>query len=156
MKNLLARLQAFWTEGGQGAAAPGLDGERRLAAAALLVEAARQDGDYAQAEKALIKSLLVRHFALSDEEADALMAAAEAAQDAASDVFGFTRRAIAGLDEEGREALVEMLWEVVLADGVIRDEEGSLMRRIASLLHVSDHASAAARRRAVARLMGQD
>ena len=40
-----------------------------------------------------------------------------------------------------------MLWDVVLADGVLHDYEANLMRRIAGLLYVSDQQSGAARQR---------
>ena len=35
-----------------------------------------------------------------------------------------------------------MLWQVVLADGVIDDHESALMRRLAGLIHVEDADSA--------------
>jgi len=150
---MLSRLKAFWAGAGEAGAEriPAEEG-RRLAAAALLVEAARQDGDYAAEERALIRALLSGQFGLSAEEADALLAGAEEAQSQATDLFRFTREAVAGMDEEGRETLIEMLWQVVLADGRLHDYEASLMRRVAGLLYVSDHASAAARRHALERL----
>jgi hypothetical protein len=45
---------------------------------------------------------------------------------------------------------------VVLADGIVQDDEGSLMRRVAGLLYVSDRASAEARKRAGLGLKGKD
>jgi uncharacterized tellurite resistance protein B-like protein len=152
LPGLLSRLTAFWAGSAESGAGRTDDEERRLAAAALLVEAARQDGDYAPEERALIRALLSGRFGLSGEEADALLAGAEEAQRQATDLFRFTRQAVAGLDEEGRQTLIEMLWQVVLADGRLDDYEASLMRRVAGLLHVSDHASAAARHRALERL----
>jgi uncharacterized tellurite resistance protein B-like protein len=146
---MLARLKGFLAGSDPAASAMQRDEGRRLAAAALLVEAARQDGDYARVERALIHRLLQEGFGLSLDEADALMAAAEEAQTRATDLFGFTRTAVESMDEKEREALVEMLWRVVLADGALHDHEASLMRRVVGLLHVSDHASAAARRRAL-------
>ena len=53
---------------------------------------------------------------------------------------------------EERLELMEMLWEVAYADGVLHDFEASLMRRISGLIYVSDRDSGAARKRALARL----
>ena len=48
--------------------------------------------------------------------------------------------------------LMEMLWEVVYADGELHDYEANLLRRTAGLLHVSDQESGAARKRVLARM----
>jgi len=148
LQAMLSRLKTLLAGSDPAAAVREPEG-RRLAAAALLVEAARQDGDYAPQERALIRALLQKCFALTADETDALMAGAEEAQAQATDLFRFTRAAVLGMDERGREALMEMLWHVVLSDGALHDHEASLMRRVAGLLHVEDHASAAARRRVV-------
>ena len=44
--------------------------------------------------------------------------------------------------------LVELLWRVVLADGVVDDYEANLLRRVAGLIHVTDQDAGAARKRA--------
>ena len=41
------------------------------------------------------------------------------------------------LDQDGRKRIVEMLWEVVMADGVIHEFEANLVWRAAELLGVS-------------------
>ena len=48
--------------------------------------------------------------------------------------------------------LMEMLWEVVYADGRLDEYEANLLRRIAGLIHVGDGDSGAARKRVLARL----
>jgi len=48
--------------------------------------------------------------------------------------------------------LMEMLWEVVFADGEEHAFETNLMRRLAGLLYVTDQESGAARRRVRTRL----
>ena len=50
--------------------------------------------------------------------------------------------------------MIEMLWDVACADGVIHDFEANLVRRVAGLIHVSDRDSGAARKRALARMGG--
>jgi uncharacterized tellurite resistance protein B-like protein len=65
---------------------------------------------------------------------------------------GFTSAIKDGLDHAERVQLIEMLWEVVYADGQLHDYEASLLRRVSGLLYVSDRESGEARKRVLARL----
>ncbi len=51
-----------------------------------------------------------------------------------------------------RIELIEMLWEVAYADGVVHDYEHNLLRRIAGLIYVTDRDRGLARNRVLARL----
>jgi uncharacterized tellurite resistance protein B-like protein len=126
--------------------------EKQLAAAALMVEAARLDDAFDAAERAKIKGLLQRHFSLSDAEADDLLAEGERASEGSVEWQGFTRAIKDGFAPEERVELIEMLWEVAYADGVLHDYEASLIRRITGLLYVPDRESGEARKRVRARL----
>ncbi len=44
--------------------------------------------------------------------------------------------------------LIELLWQIVLADGVVDDYEANLMRRVAGLIHVTDQQAGQARKKA--------
>ena len=48
--------------------------------------------------------------------------------------------------------MVEMLWEVVLADGILHAYEDQLLRRIGGLIYVDDRERGAARKRVAARI----
>ena len=54
--------------------------------------------------------------------------------------------------EEERVELIEKMWEVVYADGVLDDYEANLLRRVAGLIYVPDRESGQARQRVMARL----
>ena len=137
----------------RGAEAPeSQDAAPRRAVAVLLVEAARMDGTYSAEERAKVRTLLAKHFGLTPEAAEALARAGEAAQDGAVELFGFARAVTGAMTEAAREDLIEMLWEVVYADGRLHDFEANMMRRMAGLLYVSDRASALARKRVESRL----
>ena len=58
----------------------------------------------------------------------------------------------AAFSQEERIELMEMLWEVVYADGELHHYEANLMRRLAGLLQVSDRDAGSARKRARKRL----
>ena len=123
-----------------------------MAAAVLMVEAARLDGDFNVSERQSIHSIVTRHFRLDEEEADELISEAEAIHDDTNHLIKFTRAIKNSYSPEQRIAIIEMLWEVVYADGVLHDYEANLLRRIGGLIYVSDHDRGAARKRVLNRL----
>jgi uncharacterized tellurite resistance protein B-like protein len=126
--------------------------DRRWAAAGLLVVAARMDDVFDPRERQAIQGLLRSRFGLTEDEAHELMAAAEGRADQSQQIFPLTRIVEESFTPAERIDLVEMLWEVIYADGRVDAYEGNLMRRIAGLIHVSDGESGAARKRVLERL----
>jgi len=133
-----------------GSGGPRDEVQTEVAVAALLVDAARADGDYAPSERAAVDVFLQRMFALGPDEARALRARGEEAQASAPDIVRFTRVIKMGLSEDERIGVMQGLWQIVLADDHRDPEENALMRHLAPLLAVSDHDSARARQRAMA------
>jgi uncharacterized tellurite resistance protein B-like protein len=123
-----------------------------LAAAVLMVEAARLDGNFNLSERQSIRALVTGHFGLDEEEADALINEAESVHDDANHLVRFTRTIKDSYPPEERIVIIEMLWEVVYADGVLHDYEANLLRRIGGLIYVSDRDRGAARKRVMKRL----
>ena len=123
-----------------------------IAVAALLVEAARMDDDFAPAERQAIRAVLAKRFALDAATVDRLVAAAEQAADRSSALYRFTRVLAERFDPAARIGMIEMLWEVAYADGVLDPEEDLLIRRIAGLIAVTDRERVLARQRVVAKL----
>ena len=113
------------------------DDDYRLAAAALLFHATAIDGVVSDEERAKLHQLLRVRFDLDDSGADQLAAAAEAADNEAVDLYGFTSILMRRLDEAGRERIVEMMWELVYADGTVHEFEDNLIWRVAELLGIS-------------------
>ncbi|MEP4378419.1 MAG: TerB family tellurite resistance protein [Alphaproteobacteria bacterium] len=149
---MLDRLKSMFSPdaGGAPARAHGPD-ELQLAAAALLVEAARMDDDYDAGERALIGSLLRDRFDLDAPDIEALLAAADAATEDLVEVYGFARQVKDAFEHDERVRMIEMLWEVVYADGEVHDHEANLLRRVAGLIYVSDRESGDARKRVLDR-----
>ena len=113
------------------------DDDYRLAAAALLVHAAAIDGDMSQAERDKLHALVKRRFDLDDGVADELIDKATVAEQEAVDLYHFTSLLNRTLDEEGRARIIEMMWEIVYADGRRDELEDNLLWRAADLLGVS-------------------
>jgi uncharacterized tellurite resistance protein B-like protein len=109
----------------------------RLAAAALLYHVTAIDGVVEADELVRLNALLKDRFALSDDDVDDLVAAAEVADKEAIDLYGFTSVLKQRLDIPERERIVGMMWELVFADGEMHEFEDNLIWRAAELLGVS-------------------
>jgi len=126
--------------------------DARLALAALLVRAARINGDYAAVQVDRIDRVLVRLYALAPEAAAGLRAEAEVLESEAPDTVRFTRAVKDATPLEERERELAALWEVILSDGVSDHAEAGLMRLVANLLGISDRDSALIRKQVAAQL----
>ncbi len=140
-----------WLEGDDKPKAPGNTDEAQLAAAALLVEAAHIDDDFDLRERAVIDRILERHFKLSAAAASRLVVEAERVSERSTQLFRFTQVINDRYSFEQRIELMEMLWEVVYADGSIDALEDTLLRRLGGLIYVPDRERGAARQRVLQR-----
>lgn len=123
-----------------------------VAAAVLLIEAARLDGEFDDRERERIAILLVERFDISEASAEALFETAHARHEDSVEIFSFTNVIKNKFDEARRIEMIEMLWEVVYADSVLDAYEANLLRRVTGLLHVTDRQSGEARKRVRKRL----
>jgi uncharacterized tellurite resistance protein B-like protein len=123
------------------------ENDYRLAAAALLIHASTIDGQVSAAERDKLRSVLKSHFALDDAATAELIDMGTQAEQEAVDLYHFTSLISRSLDEAGRLGIVEMMWEIVLADGRVTEFEDNLMWRAADLLGVSSRERIALRQR---------
>ncbi len=124
----------------------------QLAAAVLMVEAAKMDGEFDDAEAETILRLIRERFSLSEDEAQGLLADAKTASEETNQLLRFTRAIKDGFPLEERVDVIEMLWEVAYADGELHPFEANLVRRVTGLLYVPDQDSGRARKRVLDRL----
>jgi uncharacterized tellurite resistance protein B-like protein len=123
------------------------DEDFRVAAAALLVHAAAIDGTISQAERDKLHDVIKERFNLDDAATDKLVAEATEADQQAIDLYHFTARLNRSLDEKGRARVVEMMWQIVYADGGAGEFEDNLVWRAADLLGISTQERIALRER---------
>jgi uncharacterized tellurite resistance protein B-like protein len=109
----------------------------RLAATALLVHVISLDGQPSAVEKRKLHSLLESHFGLDPGTADQLIASATLVEGEAVDLYHFTSVIMRSVDDQGRLRIVEMMWELVYADGEVSEFEDNVVWRAADLLAVS-------------------
>jgi uncharacterized tellurite resistance protein B-like protein len=113
------------------------DGDYRLAATALLIHVISLDGEPSDAEKRKLHSLLEYRFNLDPGTADKLIADATLVEGEAVDLYHFTSVIMREVNEEGRLRIVEMMWELVYADGYVSEFEDNIVWRAADLLGIS-------------------
>ena len=113
-----------------------IEGERQLQVSlvALLVEAAHADHDYSDSEKKQIEEIVAKHFNLEPEGVQSLMTAAEKLRAESTDIYSSAKQVKSKYEVHEREKVMEMLWEVVLNDGVIDRYEEHLCRQLSELL----------------------
>ncbi len=124
----------------------------KVAVAALLVEAAQADREVSPQEKRAIRRVICANYGLCGEVAEALLKAADGEFAAALEDWVFTEAVRTGFDAPGRERVVEMLWEVVYADGNLAGLEEQLVERLSGALDLPEAAAEQARSRAFARI----
>ena len=113
------------------------ENDYRLAAAGLFVHLISIDGKPTDAESKKLHSLLEQRFDLDPGTADRLIDAATLVEGEAVDLYHYTSRLMRSLNERGRARIVEMMWELVYADGSVSEFEESVVWRAADLLGVS-------------------
>jgi uncharacterized tellurite resistance protein B-like protein len=129
-------LLARWRDPGEEGSRP-FDREA-VAAAALMVECARIDGEFSDEERDSISAIVRDHCGLDPVTAETLVAVAEKRNDEVWHNFLFTEqiRSNASPDELGR--VIERLWEVAFADGAIHPLEAHCIESIGNQLEISD------------------
>ena len=122
----------------------------RVATAVLLVEVARADFIIVPSEKLRLRELLEQQFKLSAQELDALLEEAEADADRMVSIQHVTRLLNEHYDHAMKRRVVEMMWQLVYADGEKDHYEEHLIRQVADLLYVSHSEFIQARHKAEA------
>jgi len=120
----------------------------RVATAVLLVEIARADFVVEPVERQRLRELLEQQFQLPDSELDAVLEEAEADADRLVSIQHITRLLNEHYDHAMKRRVIEMMWQLVYADGEKSHYEEHLIRQVADLLYLSQSEFIKARHRA--------
>jgi len=115
-----------------------LDQEHALhvATATLLVEVCRADFVEQQSELDRMRQLLAQQFSLNETDLDELMIQARESSDKLVSIQHITRLLNEQFDASMKVRVVEMMWQVVYADGVKDHYEEHLIRQVSELLYL--------------------
>ena len=135
---MLSALRDFLTDLAGAPAQAAFDpADPRLATAALLISVISVDDEEHPAEFRRLRAVLADAYGLTPEETEELIAAARQSEEDAVDLYAFTARLKRALDEDGRRAVIGMMWEIVYADGTVSEFEENMIWRVAELLGIS-------------------
>ena len=115
----------------------------------LLLEACQIDGDTGKIELEYIKKLLINKFNFTPDQAEKNLVETLEKSDERIEIFSQIKIILNEMNHEERIDVIEMMWGVILSDGVVDDFEANLMRRMNGLLYVSGEESALAKQRAL-------
>lgn len=109
----------------------------QLAAAVLLLEVGKADFELSNDERQVVEAVLSQRFNLPNDDANAVVAYALAEHEQYTSSHPFIRMLNEELDKEAKLSLLEGLWEVAYADGVLDKYEEYHVRKIADWLYLS-------------------
>jgi uncharacterized tellurite resistance protein B-like protein len=108
----------------------------QMATAVLMVEMARADHVRQDSEIAMIKAQLELHLNLPDEQIQKLISAAEIAVENSVSLHDFTSVLHAEMTYDEKSTVIEMLWQIALADNQLDKYEDYMIGKIADLLYI--------------------
>ena len=95
---------------------------------------------------------MVNKFGFNEKDANDNISKALEDSEQRIEIFSQIKVILNEMNHEERIEVIQMMWGVILADGVIDDFEANLMRRMNGLLYVSGVESAAAKENAMTQL----
>lgn len=113
-----------------------VDQQLKLATAALLIEMMRMDHHIDANERQVVTQSLKTSFNISDEDTENLIELAEQEAHEATDYYRFTVLINNNYGADEKKDIIEHLWRIAYADGILDKHEEHLLRRISDLLHV--------------------
>jgi len=97
---------------------------------------AHADEEFQAMEQTLVRDLLQRKFDLSDGDVGELIDYAQSERRESLDLYQFTRQINDHFSRTEKMEMMEALWRIIYADGVLDKYEDYLVRQLATLLRL--------------------
>ena len=104
----------------------------------LMIEAANTDGKITQEELNKISHSLINVFKEDPKIVEESLNKAFENKDNSKSLYFYTSKLNKSYTDDQKIQLLEVLWEIILADNELHDFEANLIRRLAGLLYISD------------------
>ena len=104
----------------------------------LMIEAANTDGEITQDELNKISISLIHVFKEDSKVVEVSLTKAFENKDNSRSLHHYTSKLNKSHTDKQKIQLIEVLWEIILADNEVHDFETNLIRRLAGLLYISD------------------
>ena len=123
-------------QSGDAAIEPDAEHTLRIATATLLLEVVRADFEVGRREMNEVRQVLAAQFNLSKQELEQLINEANEHADRLVSLQHITRQLNENLSETEKIRVIEMMWQVVFADGNLDHYEEHLIRQVSDLLYL--------------------
>jgi uncharacterized tellurite resistance protein B-like protein len=132
---MIQTLKRLFTEP-EGDGEHDIEEQRRLAAAALLIEVARADFTQDANEERAMANLLCNSLQLGRDDVEVLLRDATERVDTATSLYEFTRLVNDHYSPVQKAELIDIMWRVAFADSELDKYEEHLIRKVAELIYV--------------------
>jgi uncharacterized tellurite resistance protein B-like protein len=109
----------------------------RIATCALLLEMSQIDGEFSEAEKKSILSIIEKEYGVDNEHIDAIIETAEEELKGSLDLWQFTNLINQNYTQEEKIKIIEMVWRIAYTDGRLDKHEDFLVHKLANLLRLT-------------------
>jgi uncharacterized tellurite resistance protein B-like protein len=109
----------------------------RIATCALFLEMANIDGEFSELEKDHIIQILKENYNVTDEYVHELIEASDKELKGSIDLWQFTNLINQNYSLEEKIRIIEMVWKLAYADGLLDQHEDYLVHKLANLLRLS-------------------
>ncbi|MCG3863674.1 MULTISPECIES: TerB family tellurite resistance protein [unclassified Photobacterium] len=110
-----------------------------LAMASLLCEVASADHEHDPREEKAKNQLLIKLLEIDEATSKQLLDQAQQQAEASVSLYDFTNK-LRSLEQPERYQLIEAMWEVAYADGVVDPQEEAVIRQVSDLIYL-DHSA---------------
>jgi uncharacterized tellurite resistance protein B-like protein len=97
---------------------------------------AHVDDEFSISEETTIRDILRKELRIHEKDVDEIMGLAMQESQQAVGLYEYTRFINRVLTLDERRTLIEYLWKVIYADGVLDQYEDYLVHKLANLLHI--------------------
>ena len=122
--------------------------DKAILISTLLVECARSDDNFTDTEKEQIKKILKNKLHLDSSEVKQCFETANESSEKSIEIYSLTKEIRDNFDKDEILFIFELLWKIILSDGVIDDFESSMMTKLTGLFHLTGKENAEAKKNA--------
>ena len=122
--------------------------DKAILISTLLVECARSDDNFTDTEKEQIKKILKNKLHLDSSEVEQCFETANESSEKSIEIYSLTKEIRDNFDKDEILFIFELLWKIILSDGVIDDFESSMMTKLTGLFHLTGKENAEAKKNA--------
>tara|TARA_B100000963_G_scaffold323235_1_gene307913 strand:- start:197 stop:646 length:450 start_codon:yes stop_codon:yes gene_type:complete len=124
------------------------DTDKAILISTLLIECARSDDNFSDIEKEQIKKILKNKLHLDSSEVEKCFETANESSEKSIEIYSLTKEIRDNFNKEEILFIFELLWKIILSDGIIDDFESSMMTKLTGLFHLTGKENAEARKNA--------